>query len=632
VCALCYRWALLNFLLPTIFDSPETFDQWFNKPFASFAGQEQVALRDEEKLLIINRLHELLRPFMLRRVKSAVMGQLPTKVEKVLKCELSGYQRMLYKDITNKCLRSKGITTSMNNILMHLRKCCNHPFLFQDSYAIDYSIISSSGKMELLDRILPKLKAAGHRILLFSQMTQAMDILDDYFKFRGYRFLRLDGSTSADDREQRMYQFNAPDSPYFIFSLSTRAGGLGLNLATADTVIFFDSDWNPSMDSQAMDRAHRIGQKNDVKVFRLITNTSVEEKIISRASEKSKLTNMVVEAGKFNRDSKEGERRAMLESLLLRDANEQEEGTEESTVPDDDQLNDMMASSAEELELYRRMDVEREDLEQNEWDAYMRSQGKDPLRHPKPPRLSPDIPKGAVVSGLLPGAPEDDLMSESVGGKRKRKDVVYADNLTDRQYARLLEKNAEEEERMKQNSKRDKKPKLPDHVYDDMLKLYNSIRTLKDPEDGRQLCLLFLDKPPKKDYPDYYRIIKTPIDLKTIRQQIKNKEYRDTDSFAASFRLLFTNAFTYNLEESLVYQDAKKMQEHFETKYAELASKWAANRESTLTLKGGKKLKLTGGLRPAGAMDDGMAVKRARVDSMGSQVYTPFSTTTQFFA
>merc|ERR1719453_1692520 len=114
-------------------------------------------------------------------------------------------------------------------------------------------------------------------------MTAVMTILEDYFRYRNYTSLRLDGSTPADERERRMYKFNAPDSPYFIFLLSTRAGGLGLNLATADTVIIFDSDWNPMMDAQAQDRAHRIGQRNEVRVFRLITTSPIEEKILARA-------------------------------------------------------------------------------------------------------------------------------------------------------------------------------------------------------------------------------------------------------------------------------------------------------------------------------------------------------------
>merc|ERR1719223_2005866 len=110
-----------------------------------------------------------------------------------------------------------------------------------------------------------------------------MNFLEQFFNFRGYQYLRLDGNTTSDEREKRMYMFNDPDSPYFVFLLSTRAGGLGLNLATADTVVIFDSDWNPMMDAQAQDRAHRIGQKNEVRVFRLCSTSPVEERILQRA-------------------------------------------------------------------------------------------------------------------------------------------------------------------------------------------------------------------------------------------------------------------------------------------------------------------------------------------------------------
>ena len=267
-------WALLNFLLPTIFKSVDTFEQWFSKPFAQFSGTgETNELSDEERMLIINRLHQVLRPFLLRRMKANVLDQLPDKVEKVLRCDLSGWQKIMYRRIQEggsllvdpsraapssssssnlQAAQSKGLS----NIIMQLRKVCNHPYLFQmdDGYPIDFSIVRSAGKFELLDRMLPKLKAGGHRVLMFSQMTQLMTVLEDYFNWRGFSYLRLDGSTSADDREERMFQFNAPDSPHFIFLLSTRAGGLGLNLATADTVVLFDSDWNPAMDAQAQDR------------------------------------------------------------------------------------------------------------------------------------------------------------------------------------------------------------------------------------------------------------------------------------------------------------------------------------------------------------------------------------------
>jgi SNF2 family DNA or RNA helicase len=245
-------WSLLNFLLPTIFNSVTTFDQWFSAPFAHFSGsadeQEQDLLTNEERVLIIHRLHELLRPFMLRRVKSEVLDQLPEKVEKVLRCELSSWQKELYKQISKKAAADTSLlagssdpnvpSRGLNNIVMQLRKVCNHPFLFSpERYHINDTMIRSSGKLVLLDQMLPKLKAAGHRILMFTQMTAVMTILEDYFSYRGFLSLRLDGSTPSEEREKRMYKFNAPDSPYFIFLLSTRAGGLGLNLTSADTVI-----------------------------------------------------------------------------------------------------------------------------------------------------------------------------------------------------------------------------------------------------------------------------------------------------------------------------------------------------------------------------------------------------------
>ena len=162
--------------------------------------------------------------------------------------------------------------------MMQLRKCCNHPYLFLKNYDdLSYNdwIIRSSGKFELIDRILPKFKKFGHRVLIFTQMTHLMDIMQAYFHYKGIRHLRLDGSTKAEDREERMRLFNEPNSQYDVFLLSTRAGGLGLNLQTADTVIIFDSDWNPQMDLQAQDRVHRIGQEKEVIVLRLITNNSI---------------------------------------------------------------------------------------------------------------------------------------------------------------------------------------------------------------------------------------------------------------------------------------------------------------------------------------------------------------------
>ena len=190
---------------------------------------------------------------------------------------------------------------------MQLRKCCNHPYLFVaefDTLNADV-VVRASGKFELLDRLLPKLRRAGHRVLLFSQMTRLMDILQIYLDLHGYRnsYLRLDGSTKTEERGLLLRKFNAPDSPYFMFLLSTRAGGLGLNLQTADTVIIFDSDWNPQMDQQAEDRAHRIGQKKEVRVFVLVSVGSIEEVILERAKQKMGIDAKVIQAGLFNTTS-----------------------------------------------------------------------------------------------------------------------------------------------------------------------------------------------------------------------------------------------------------------------------------------------------------------------------------------
>lgn len=210
--------------------------------------------------MIINRLHQVLRPFLLRRVKKEVESELPDKREQIIKVELSSWQRILYDNISKKGALDFDPTNvklgnrAINNIVMQLRKCCNHPFMFLNSYedliANDY-IFRSSGKFELLDRILPKLIACKHRVLIFFQMTTSMDIMQNYLNYKGIQHLRLDGTTKAEYRGDITNLFNAPNSPYDVFLLSTRAGGLGLNLQSADTVIIYDPDWNPQMDKQA---------------------------------------------------------------------------------------------------------------------------------------------------------------------------------------------------------------------------------------------------------------------------------------------------------------------------------------------------------------------------------------------
>jgi len=270
-------WSLLNFLLPSIFNSSDNFEEWFNKPFEAAGvekSEEQAELDEEEKLLVIDRLHQVLRPFVLRRMKKEVATQLPEKVELVLKCNLSAWQALMYRQIQSKAMKTVDPKTGsvkssqLKNTVMQLRKVCNHPYLFFDEMGYDWQshvtskeIVRSSGKFDLLYRMLPKLQASGHRTLIFFQMTRVMDIFEDFLEWCNLLYLRLDGSTPTEKRSELIAKFNAPDSPYGIFILSTRSGGLGLNLQTADTVIIFDSDWNPQMDLQAQDRAHRIGKQ-----------------------------------------------------------------------------------------------------------------------------------------------------------------------------------------------------------------------------------------------------------------------------------------------------------------------------------------------------------------------------------
>lgn len=290
-------WSLLNFLLPDVFNSADDFDQWFNA--SNISGNTE----------IVERLHAVLRPFLLRRLKSEVEKKLlPKKETKIFiglsKMQRDWYTKILMKDIDVVNGAGKSDKMRLLNILMQLRKCANHPYLFDGAepgppYTTDMHIVENCGKMVILDKLLPRLQKAGSRVLIFSQMTRMLDILEDYCFWRGYNYCRIDGSTAHEERQVSIDAFNMPDSEKFVFMLSTRAGGLGINLATADIVILFDSDWNPQVDLQAQDRAHRIGQKKQVRVFRFITENTVEERIVEKAEMKLRLDNIVIQQGRL---------------------------------------------------------------------------------------------------------------------------------------------------------------------------------------------------------------------------------------------------------------------------------------------------------------------------------------------
>ncbi|OTB06541.1 hypothetical protein M426DRAFT_112286 [Hypoxylon sp. CI-4A] len=264
----------------------------------------------QEKL---QQLHVAIAPFILRRTKETVESDLPPKTEKIIRVELSDVQLEYYKNILtrNYAALNEGHTgqkSSLLNIVMELKKVSNHPYMFPgaEEKVLNGSerredqikgLIASSGKMMLLDQLLAKLKKDNHRVLIFSQMVKVLDILGDYLRLRGYQFQRLDGTIGAGPRRLAINHFNAEDSSDFCFLLSTRAGGLGINLMTADTVIIFDSDWNPQADLQAMARAHRIGQKKPVTVYRLVSKETIEEEVLERARNKLLLEYLAIQAG-----------------------------------------------------------------------------------------------------------------------------------------------------------------------------------------------------------------------------------------------------------------------------------------------------------------------------------------------
>ena len=290
-------WALLNFLLPDVFGDSAAFDDWFSQ-------------QNADSDAVVKQLHKVLRPFLLRRVKADVEKSLLPKKEINLYVGMSDMQVQWYKKILEKDIDAvnggagnKESKTRLLNIVMQLRKCCNHPYLFEGAepgppYTTDEHLVTNAAKMVMLDKLLKRMKAQGSRVLIFSQMSRVLDIMEDYSVMRDYKYCRIDGSTAHEDRIQAIDDYNKEGSEKFLFLLTTRAGGLGINLTSADIVVLFDSDWNPQADLQAMDRAHRIGQTKQVYVFRFVTEMAIEEKVLERAAQKLRLDQLVIQQGR----------------------------------------------------------------------------------------------------------------------------------------------------------------------------------------------------------------------------------------------------------------------------------------------------------------------------------------------
>ncbi|XP_007471654.1 PREDICTED: lymphoid-specific helicase isoform X5 [Lipotes vexillifer] len=354
----------------------------------------------------------ILTPFLLRRLKSDVALEVPPKREVVVYAPLSKKQEIFYTAIVNRTIANmfgsseketvelsptgrpkrrtrklidyskiddfpneleklisqiqpevdreravvetnipieSEVNLKLQNIMMLLRKCCNHPYLIEypidpvtQEFKIDEELVTNSGKFLILDRMLPELKTRGHKVLLFSQMTRMLDILIDYCHFRNFNFSRLDGSMSYSEREKNMHSFNT-DPDVFIFLVSTRAGGLGINLTAADTVIIYDSDWNPQSDLQAQDRCHRIGQTKPVVVYRLVTANTIDQKIVERAAAKRKLEKLIIHKNHFkggqsglNQSKNFLDPKELMELLKSRDYEREVKGSREKVISDKD--------------------------------------------------------------------------------------------------------------------------------------------------------------------------------------------------------------------------------------------------------------------------------------------------------
>lgn len=401
-------WSLLNLLLPEVFDNRKAFHDWFSKPFQrETQNAEDDWLETEKKVIIIHRLHQILEPFMLRRRVEDVEGSLPPKISIILRCRMSAIQGTIYdwikstgtlrvdpEDEKRRVQKNPAYTAkiykTLNNRCMELRKACNHPLLnypYFNDFSKDF-LVRSCGKLWVLDRILIKLQRTGHRVLLFSTMTKLLDILEEYLQWRRLVYRRIDGTTSLEDRESAIVDFNSPDTDCFIFLLSIRAAGRGLNLQTADTVIIYDPDPNPKNEEQAVARAHRIGQTREVKVIYM---EAVVDKIPSHQKEdefanggtvdseddlagkdryigsieslirnniqqyKIDMADEVINAGRFDQRTTHEERRLTLETLLHDEERYQETVHD---VPSLQQVNRMIARSEEEVELFDQMDEE----------------------------------------------------------------------------------------------------------------------------------------------------------------------------------------------------------------------------------------------------------------------------------
>ena len=372
--------SLLVFVMPKMFKGKEEtlkalFSRGTKQPNNN--KSDSVNALPEFERTQISQAKDIMKPFVLRRLKCDVLKGLPKKTEEIVKCSMTKDQEKKYKDLIS--MFSKQADKDLQDddqsepsesgiaMYMKLRRLANHPLLlryhFKDdilkdmakrlqtdvrykdtvfeyilddlsimsdfelhslcneykscySLRLSPSLMGESGKLKEMERLLPKLKEEGHRVLIFSQFVIVLDVLEEHFRNRGYKFLRLDGSTPVPERQNLIDDYNK-NSSIFIFMLSTRAGGLGINLTSADTVIIHDVDPNPHNDKQAEDRCHRIGQTKPVTVLRLVSKSTIEENILSMAQEKLQLEREVSSNEENEQSEKKSVARLLKQALGL---------------------------------------------------------------------------------------------------------------------------------------------------------------------------------------------------------------------------------------------------------------------------------------------------------------------------
>lgn len=338
-----------------------------NKPVTS--GGKKGETNDSDKEAALKKLKGILKNHMLRRTVQDANLNFPELEEKIVKLNLTNSQKHLYKNIilknysvlnnaesvlgkpTAKASKrsSENLRVSLINILMHLRLVCDHPDLFYsrsvnltaDEETYEHDVINSSNKLKFLDKVIPRLLKKDHKVLIFTQFVIMLDIIEEFLIYRNLDYERLDGTTRNSDRQRIIDNFNMVNGKAKIFILSTRAGGLGINLTSSDTVIFVDSDFNPYRDIQAFCRAYRIGQKNKVMVYRLVSKFTVEEKIVENATKKMMLGEMIINPIEVSKNEK-----GVIDSILKHGAKELFDKTinqdnEEDEITDD-KLEDLL--------------------------------------------------------------------------------------------------------------------------------------------------------------------------------------------------------------------------------------------------------------------------------------------------